>query len=120
MNVELLLKVKEAILADPSRYDQETICASKCCIAGHAVAIAAPEAWRSFIELGTSIGGPLIAKKAKQLLGLSDARYERLCGYSSQWPKTFANKYEGSRNDRERAQIGAARIVHFIANASKR
>ena len=35
MNVELLLKVKKAILADPSRYDQENICASKCCIAGH-------------------------------------------------------------------------------------
>lgn len=114
MNVELLLKVKEAILAQPEMYDQDEFCESAHCIAGFAVAIAEPQTWRLLKE---KADGPMqVSYAARRLLDVPDRfNWQSLCGHAWQWPAPFDDQYAVAESSLSRAQVAAARIDHFIA-----
>ena len=112
MKKALLLKVKEAILAEPKNYDQNNLCGTACCIAGHAVAIAKPKTWS---RLNKEDDGALMADTAKSLLGLDNEQYYRICNYAHSWPEPFDTKFGCATTSKQRAKIAAKRIDHFIA-----
>lgn len=122
MNKELLLKVKNRILANPESFDMDdwgvygeykgdgslelkTHCGTTQCIAGHAiVASGIKELDKPFWpdELGAEVLD----------ISMLDAR--RLF-YSFEWG-TLSDDYNGATTPEEKAQIAARRIDEFIAS----
>lgn len=117
MNVELLLKVKEAILADPKTYDQENWCGTACCIAGHAVAIAQPSLYLGARD-GMGGGAAIVYDAANLALDLYGYEFDKLCASGDNWPEPFASEYceaDAAGDAGQRAAVAARRIDHFIA-----
>lgn len=134
MNVELLEKVKAAILAEPKAFDMgtwhritsphlgyshwgDTLCDSLDeysseivlgCNTTHCIAgwaeVIAAADGRVFDSLDTE-------HNAKRLLGLDYTQARRLF-YADEWPFPFDRDYKYAA---KRAKIAAARIDHFIA-----
>jgi hypothetical protein len=113
MNTELLLKVKERILAHPKALEmatwgiavpESTHCGTLACIAGHAVHIATGR-----VELGRRA-----ERTAKELLGISPDQAFRLF-FVDEWPPNFFNSYANTKDKVKAAKVAADRIDHFIA-----
>jgi hypothetical protein len=112
MNVELLLKVKAAILAHPETYIQSQFCGTAFCIGGHAVAIARPDVWKSLVlhdDAGT------INSIAKYLLDMDEEAYDSMTDVARYWPEPFCDNYWAAKNDPiARAKVAASIIDHYI------
>jgi hypothetical protein len=117
MNVELLQKVKQAILAEADRFDMHSwaeteqrdlscsiaskpSCGTTCCIGGWAAAI--------HNQLHDD---SLHYMKGNLALGISAASQ---LFYVEEWPLVFSRAYEKETSPRERARIAAERIDFFI------
>jgi len=121
MNVELLQKVKEHVLEEPSRFQMGDVihranpgesycdlgieitvpkCGTVACIAGWSLVLSG--------ERSTDMG------KAEELLGISDVEGDRLF-LMGRWPNEFESRFSSADNPQERANIAAERIDHFIA-----
>lgn len=123
MNVELLTRVKEAILAAPqlldmSDWNHPINCGTAHCIAGWACAL---DGW----EMQSPINSCMITKPdnrnsdteqvARDLLCLSSEQSDKLF-YASRWLLDHKHPYyETKKGSQERAEITAKRIDHFIA-----
>jgi hypothetical protein len=128
LNVKLLRKVKEHILAEPNRlqmgewiersepggfvydYDAEVTvpaCGTTACIAG----------WTCLLGKGMEFDarGPFrISAEANKLLGVTEEDTSDLF-YVDQWPREIGERFEESRDVHERASLAARRIDQFIA-----
>lgn len=83
MNVKLLEKVRDYIAEHPDKYDQAQWCGTKCCIAGHAVALSG----KYEIDYDTAtVDGELIETVARRLLRLTIDQANNLFLY---WPEEF-------------------------------
>ncbi len=117
MNVELLLKVKEAILEEPSRIDMadwvkadDTVpCGTVGCIQG----------WGVALQTGLR-GWDLVAyfynpEAYDDAFDLTPGQQNRLF-YEHEWPYAYWDKLRSYRRQTpEYAQVVADRIDHFIA-----
>ena len=121
MNTELLLKVKQHILAEPKRLDMEKWCKKltpeeiqslpneypQCgtiaCIAG----------WTCVLgSSGAKFGGEVMYT-AEELLNIPmHASYKLF--YTQHWPEEFQQKYILAKTPQERAQVTAEVIDDFI------
>jgi hypothetical protein len=139
MNVELLKKVADEILARPEQFRMESWftpkldsipeCGTACCIAGWAITIAtdariegkfAPLVARRGFSFGDA--GPVSSCSAhvaaQKALDLTSAQAELLF-YTYEWPPRFRDAYIESRNSTTRADVAFARIMHFIKTDGK-
>lgn len=110
MNVELLRKVKDHILAEPRRLDMCVVikfrsgsifdppCGTVGCIAG----------WANYLE-GRSRGG---MQDAARSLGLGE-EWQWLF-FLAYWPENFCTRYVNAKTATTRAEVTAERIEHFI------
>ena len=117
-NFGLLLEVRAAILAKPETYSQEWFCGTAHCIAGHAVAIADPALWLNCRD-GSDFDSKEVSNRATELLRLSWDQDARLCSFPSTWPNRLRDRYLAATTDRERAEVAADRIDHFIATGGE-
>lgn len=131
MNVELLLKVKAAILAEPRAFNMsqwslpapDAPCGTACCIAG----------WAKVLDMGLKTPGEASKilddpesgndrfSEGTDSLQLSVAEEGRLC-YWANWPAEFSEQYYEARSRTDRtamAKAGADRIDHFIATKGR-
>ncbi len=122
MNVELLQKVKAAILAEPERFDMSRFFAgtpkrhTAAFIAGWALALASEQSIdeaklerASVHSLPTDIAG-------QEALELTDKEKDLLF-YSDGWPEPFISRFKIAHwqgNKRKAARIAADRIDHFL------
>ena len=112
MNVELLEKVKTAILADASHFDMRYFaaksvpgCGTVMCIAGHAL----------HIGKGLTIEQIIYGKPffdAKELLGITDEQAESLFILSF-WPDDLVDKWYEA-NFEQKSKLAGERIDRFI------
>ena len=107
MNVELLEKVKAAILKDPGSFNMsDWDCGTTACIAGHVMRLNGQSMHCSLINSG----------HVARLLGLDKLQAEALF-YVGGWPTKFQEAY-GKASDRQdnvrMAAVAAERIDHFI------
>lgn len=117
MNTELLLKVRDAILAEPLKFDmtswfdldEESPCGTVACIAGHAIAIS--HKWK---KLKTGLRYTLYPPdEAQVLLDISDTQRYNLFVYR-EWPNQFVVRFLASTTPLQRAKVAAARINYMI------
>ena len=122
MNIELLERVKEAILANPQHFDMSCwgnleknnggfTCNSAACIAG----------WAVFLEKGIMLDNQDVESEAQRLLRLYDGEAYQLF-YDSNWPDEFEDRYRDAAwadNYAEIARAAAARIDRFLATGGK-
>ena len=129
MNVKLLRKVARHILAEPKRYDQNTIirtgepgegykdtkfppCGTVACIGGWITLLAYKRRPRSLESLNF--------KRLAKIVGVKYEQIDKLCSYvwndneDDGWPEKFRVAYERATTPRQRARIAANRIEHFI------
>lgn len=125
INVDLLRRVKEKILAEPDQfvmhsffyiYNEAGVAAPNCgtaaCIGGWAISLStsrkpsecASERYLSLEDSGT---------RAAKLLGLDGDEADRLFRTRS-WPWPFWSMFENAKTMKEKAQVAANRIDHFI------
>lgn len=116
MNVELLLKVKEAILAHPEEYNQSSFCGTAFCIAGWAVKIAHPEVFESVNKIDAE---NLVYEKARDLLNMGFFDFEEMTDPAGCWPPELREPYSRAETAVERAAAGAAAIDYYIERGSK-
>ncbi len=115
MNVELLLRVKEQILAEPSRFEMYTwfaditdditgvTCGTAACIGGWA--------WQLSGNRSDDWFG---SHQIMEELQLNGDQMDKLCLISC-WPVELSNRYnDASENSLLAAQIAAERIDLFI------
>jgi hypothetical protein len=123
MNVPLLRKVQQRILAEPEHFDMDTwgvlpdgvgaftfseaeeVCGTAACIGGHALLIASPEL--------SGLAYHYTDDAAAIALGLS-ASEASLLFYVGNWPWRYADAYFASETREERAKIASDRIDDFI------
>jgi len=121
MNVELLNQVKQAILANPQNTDMwvnwiegttyDKPCATVGCIAGWTIAHGNLQEMSEKIEFDIN----RCEENATRMLRLSGDQARRLF-FVHHWPEKFQNKYNSVVGcDRDRANVIATRIEHFIA-----
>ena len=139
MNVELLKKVRDAILEHPDWFDMEywlgdtktSSCGTTGCIAGWAVSISRGKSVSQYYEdnLKSSIG---LYPRARDAVGLTEQQADKLFYYPN-WPSPYKKQYaqatyeqdsekEAGYPDKARlreiqkraAQIAADRIDKFI------
>lgn len=126
MNVELLQKIKQAILEEPRRIDMTSwalhplsvenppACNTVACIAGWAVALT--NNLRGKALSGFEDGIEYTAEKYLDL----PYPFSRRLFYMSRWPRTFQERliYLSPRTP-EYARVVADRIDHFIATEGR-
>ena len=118
MNANLLLKVRDHILADPEHFAmrsfvERTKCGTVCCIAGWAVALNDDGA-----DHLPDFTDKYIAERAQELL---EVGCERLF-YPMNWPFQFKQMYVRALLSRDKvglATVAADRINHFIATKGR-
>lgn len=116
MNTELLIKVEQKILEEPSRFrmrrwhDYQSGCGTAHCIGGHAVALSGKvkEHTDSYEDEGDEAAWDL----PTELLQLTDKQALRLFSITY-WPPEFRLYYRDD-GSRESAEIAAGRIRRFI------
>jgi hypothetical protein len=113
MNVELLQQVKQAILAEPDKFRMDRwSCGTAHCIAGWACLLRdIPIVEGDFTT--ETVSGEYPGLVASKLLDLRGRAADKLF-YTFGWPSRFRAPYLGATR-RERAEIAAERIDHFIA-----
>lgn len=121
MNKELLLKVRDAILAEPEHFDMEhfvrrnTSCGTTACIAGWTVALSRNTTPDADETIPDSIS---VAWEAQSRLGLTHEQEVALF-YADDWPEPFRAQYDDAYEPAELACIAAGRIDHFIATEGR-
>lgn len=115
LNIDLLQKVKAAILAEPEHFDmswwtQENDCGTAGCIAGWAVALAGGKSL-GLVHARRLAGH--IAQEARDSLQISQEESNKLF-LGEYWPEPFRSRYTDAKSKRW-ASIAADRIDHFIA-----
>lgn len=111
MNKPLLREVKAAILAQPDAFRMDTwSCGTAHCIAGWALLLRdiplVADGWLTASEEPTG-------DVAQELLEIT--RLQRYALFSNhRWPYSFQRRYLCAETHRERAQVAAERIDHFL------
>ena len=113
VNVDLLLKVRDHILADPEHFlmrsfVEKTDCGTACCIAGWAVALSDPGGTDVLLDWDNT----RIYDSAVNLLGVSDGLF-----FTAAWPSQFSSAYRRARIRGDEAGMARAavdRIDHFL------
>lgn len=124
MNTELLLKVRDAILAEPLKFDMASYaskslkspCGTTACIAGHTFAIGRHHKnLKGVLRLTTQDGcfGSRVADTAMDLLQITEEQENSLF-YECWWPEKFHRQYNEAKTPLQRAKAAARRINHFI------
>ena len=125
MNVRLLRKIQEHILAEPKRYEQEswaTSCGTAACIGGWACILTGSRPKSVANETFDVFG------KARRVLGLEYEAAERLfsvpCEYVVRnaaifkaryiWPLKYQKRYLAAKTAKGRVRVAIDRINHFI------
>jgi hypothetical protein len=120
MNVELLRKVEEKILAEPSRFDMSTfvdrgVCGTTYCIGGWAATLSGKEVSNKYHKDDSKDPG-------QEELGLTDEEADRLF-YTNCWPEEFLPEGWQETDDDVSESITARqavdRIEHFIATEGR-
>jgi len=102
LNVALLEKIRDHILAEPNGfYMQDWECGTTCCIGGWAVKLSGQEWNRRTTE-------------PENLLGLSNWKQELSLFYTTNWPKKYEKAYDNAKTPKGRARAGANYINYFI------
>lgn len=128
LNVELLTKLRDKILANPESYNQyvwgkpsdKAPCGTVACIAG----------WTFLLEGGTRedlfrfrdevfkygyvIDAPDVVDIAREKLGLSVDEGAALFSDGTGWPVEFEDAYDEARTPAERAEVAADYINRII------
>lgn len=135
MNVELLLKIKAAVLEEPLRLNMNRWvinpaaqayyqnggvppCNTVACLAGWAVALTKNLRGKALFDFHNELGTN-IESEASELLNLSDSSRQALF-YVQNWPYEFADRLTHARGGTpEYARITADRIDHFIATEGR-
>lgn len=134
MNIELLQKIKTAILTKPTAFDMGnwfqyqvySPCGTSACLAGWAITLGAAhsdkpsEGERVFEDQYSGRNGKSYSEWASELLDLPPDFNTRSLFYASCWPEKLADRQEEAVNAFERnpetlARIAADRIDHLIA-----
>lgn len=123
INIELLTKIRDRILAIPTAYNQTSWggrsklapCGTVCCIAGHALLLAGkytPEQ----IGVQRDANGQEIdfATEGSQVLGLRSPWPLFTGAPADNWPKPFATKWRKAKTKEQRARVAADYINHII------
>jgi hypothetical protein len=124
LNIELLNKVKECILNDPSQFDMdyfhmedpESTCQTTSCIAGWAAYLNNPE-WYNSASLNENFTY-FLSFEGEYVLGLTSLQAGKLF-YYHRWPKQFAEAYSKAKlenNKKQMAKVAADYIDYFIKN----
>lgn len=107
MNSEPLLKVKEAILNNPEKFNMGSWkCGTTMCIGG----------WLAYLYPEQFKDDDSISKSAKSFIKLD---YITRLFYVTRWPIKFHTAFIYARTNIAQAQIAADRIDHFIATDGK-
>jgi hypothetical protein len=125
MNVELLLKVKDYILAHPAELAMlDWVCGTQACIAGHAVCLTyekQPAEFRTSSNLSNylyRVGRTGIIAEVHRLFGFEYSPGDRTqldnLLYLDAWPAKFYDSYCAVETNWERAAVTAERIQFFI------
>ena len=117
MNTFLLLKVKEAILANPEHFDMSLwACGTAACICGWTAKLAGEyDKLREMLDSPFDIPENYPAKLGARLLKIDVEQAEAL--FLSGWPVHFLERYTDAEGDRvKRAQVVAEAIDDFIAH----
>ena len=109
-------------MTDSRHYDQNELCGTKCCIAGHVVKLKRPALWEQALKEARREGDGFptrptfreMWRTAKSSLRITQQQAESLCGYSRHWPHEFRIRYDMATTGRERAKVGHDRIMAFI------
>lgn len=121
MNIPLLRKVQSAILAEPEKFDMSAFfrkaekpeCGTTACIGGWAIALSKNR--MPSISMDNSSTND---DRAERLLGLSCEQGWTLL-YDRWWPEPFRKQYKKAQTAKQRAEIAAKRIGHFIATEGR-
>jgi len=117
MNTFLLLKVKEAILANPDHFDMSFwACGTTACICGWTAKLAGEYGkLRQMLDYPDDLTENYPAELGARLLKIDVWQAEQL--FLSGWPRHFLEKYTDAQGDRvKRAQVVAEVIDDFIAH----
>ena len=123
--VKKLLRVKERILAEPERYDQDRyvnpdICGTSCCIAGWVVRNdVSPSRWKAILKEEEVRNRFEWWEYACKGLGIHKYHATGLFCVAEHWPEPFRSQFDSAITPAERAAAGAARIDAFIAKHTK-
>jgi hypothetical protein len=131
----ILRRAKDSILKQPEKYDQGNFCGTAFCIAGHIIANEKSDQWKTILksyrqerlltlkELGIESkpylqyellsGGFTTSILAQKILGENIYIYS-LFDDANKWPDPFAEEFYRAITDKERAEVAARRIEHFI------
>lgn len=120
MNIEALLAVRRAILAEPSAFamdswtqrSRESSCGAAHCIAGWLLV----QNGYKYDDAAEWLVGPdgLLCLAAIAILNVSSSTADKLF-HLSRWPVKFRRDWHTAESNGERAQVAAARIDAFIA-----
>lgn len=137
MKIKLLKEIKEWLLSHPSKYNQDTwvnskgidkkrfegdytgeACGTACCIGGAAIVISGK--YGTWDKVARDIYDARIRAydTASKLLGLDQYQSHRLF-YKDAWPVEFFRAYVDAKGPKERAEVAARRIDHFIDTKGK-
>jgi hypothetical protein len=115
LNVELLLKVKDQILREPSRFNMGywgwESCGTTCCIAGLAHII-------DCLDRGVEPWDPnepyFDPDDVAGALGIGEHEKQDRLFYATEWPGEFQMRYEEAQTREERARVAADYIDHVV------
>lgn len=129
MNVSLLQRVHDHILAEPERFCAAQWAAArntrhvlergappegfKCCIAGHVLLLSGQFGERGLLLHSTHFDNGNLSQRAREVLGLTQAQYKELF-FPSQWTDPYRSAYYLSADVRAEAAACAGFIAHFL------
>lgn len=118
INVELLEKVRDKILAEPESYNQNKFwhvsaaapCGTTACIAGWAVALSCGD-----LKALHSLTPVEVHAAARDLIGVTDGEAFSLFGGAGlSWPEPFCTLFDKAANAHARAEVAASYLNHII------
>lgn len=128
MNVPRLQRVAARIVEHADRFDMDDyVCGSVCCIGGWAALdagmirlrdeLGADYRWYELVgeAFGLDQGQepPYVSDVFRLALDLTQTQ-AALLFHVEHWPMMYAEQYDSARDQRERAEVAAKRIKHFI------
>lgn len=128
MNVELLKRVADVIVARPHDFQMrfvaldlnddyqdevmqpELSCGTACCIAGWALCL---DRSCDLTAMNWHEPGYILLRRAARVLGIH--AYPEAIFMRDDWPADYRDSYYAAKTDQERAQVAYERIHHYIA-----
>ncbi len=113
---KLLRQLIQCILNDPSQFnmdawierDNKSSCGTTSCIAGWVAYLVNPEKFST-----PACSTDELIRTAAEALDIYGRTADELW-YVVHWPNEFIRKYELAKTPRQRAEVAAARIEHYI------